>query len=251
MGDTNWCPSDMTRCRIYLEPPSPPPPPPPPRTPHTEPSPSPPKVPSTRPQVCSCTAYANLNGASQNVPMCQKYSIGSCMPAHAGNCPGDHFFCLNVFNPPPPAVPPLSAFPKVALLAAALSTTFSELYTARHAIDGDLSTLAVTSVQRGNWLSVKVAYGTPIEYVAFYNRIDLSGHWAAQLGTLEVWISSAPGDTTSVSAVLCGTASYRSQSIVDNDAYVVPCHGVPSGGFVTIKQTGQPRYLTIAEVEVY
>ena len=91
---------------------------------------------------------------------------------------------------------------------------------------------------------------TAIQYVAIYNRVDLQGSWPAQLGTFEIWVGSTPGDTSSQSAVMCGTASYRHPVGVDREPYVIACSGV-TGRFVTVKQTGPARHLVLSEVEVY
>ena len=56
--------------------------------------------------------------------------------------------------------------------------------------------------------------------------------------------------TSSSSAVMCGTASYRNPVGVDREPYVVDCSGV-SGQFVTFKQVGPLRYFVVAELKVY
>lgn len=62
------------------------------------------------------------------------------------------------------------------------------------------------------------------------------------------------GDTSSPSAVKCGSASYRFENLntqqLDSEPYIISCGGI-SGGFVTLKQTGELRYLTVAEMYVY
>jgi len=171
------------------------------------------------------------------------------MPAQGGQCPVGHFLCFNELQSPPPAVPPLDLFSRVAVQEAMLSTTF--FYPASNAIDASLDTIAVSTQEVGNWLSVEVPSGTAISYVVVYNRIDLAGSWPAQLGTFEAWVGSAAGDTGLSSAVLCGTTTYRNPSGIDSEPYVVNCGGLSSGRFVTVKQIGPARYLAIAEVEVY
>ena len=110
--------------------------------------------------------------------------------------------------------------------------------------------MAVSDRRQGNWLAVEIPAGTAVQSVAVYNRIDLTGHWAAQLGTFEVWLGEAAGDTSS-SAIRCGTASYRHPTGFDSEPYVVSCEGASSGRFVTIKQTGPSRYLVVAEVKIF
>jgi hypothetical protein len=97
---------------------------------------------------------------------------------------------------------------------------------------------------------VEIANGAVVEYVAVYNRVDLAGMWPAALGTFEIWLGSEMGDVSSF-AILCGSASYRDPVGIDSEPYVVSCGGSQAGQFVTIRQVGPPRYLVIAEVEIY
>ena len=193
MLERNWCPSDMTRCRNWDHHPSPPPPRPPPLPPLPLPPPSPPPPPPPPPllpqqRMCSCTSYANLNGASKLSPMCQKPSSftggytagaasalgtmiedvflgGSCMPVQA-SCPSDHFFCLQVRLPHPPPSPPsrLSQYAPSSIQRAILSTTLIAglLYPASNAIDGNVDTRAVTRKRQGNWISVELPDTTAV-----------------------------------------------------------------------------------------
>jgi hypothetical protein len=150
----------------------------------------------------------------------------------------------------------MSAFAEVPVTAATLSTTYSSRYPASNAIDGRLETIVASRGQQGGWLSVEAHTRSTIEYVAVYNRIDLTGVWPAQLGTFEVWVGSSEGDTSPSTAQLCGTMSARTNlNHRDHEPYVVRCnpwwHASANGAFVTIKQTGPPRYLVVAEVKVY
>ena len=61
-----------------------------------------------------------------------------------------------------------------------------------------------------------------------------------------MWLGGAAGDTS----LFCGEASYRSPSGRDEEPYVLPCGGA-LGDFVTLKQVGEARYLSIAELRVY
>jgi hypothetical protein len=152
----------------------------------------------------------------------------------------------------------LNQYAASSIQRARLSTTLSAglLYPASNAIDGDIDTRSVTRKRQGNWISVELPESTAVQYVALYNRVDLKGSWPAQLGTFEVWVSSAAGDTASSSAVMCGTASYRNpvdswrHARLDSEPYVVDCSGV-YGQFVTVKQVGPSRILVVAELKVY
>ena len=115
------------------------------------------------------------------------------------------------------------------------------------ATDRDMTTLCASYADTGNWLTVRVPGGTPIGYVALHNRRDQ--YLQHQLGSFEIWVGNAPGDTTSDSAVKCGEA--RFDAALEPAPYVLWCNGEVSGGFVTLKQTGPARYLSIAEMEVY
>jgi hypothetical protein len=114
------------------------------------------------------------------------------------------------------------------------------------AIDGDMRTICASHMGSGNWLSVRVPVDTPIGYTAVHNRQDA---WRDLLGSFEVWVGSSPGDTTSPTAVRCGESQYDAS--VEPAPYVLWCAGLRSGQYVTLKQTGPQRYLTIAEFDVY
>ena len=68
----------------------------------------------------------------------------------------------------------------VPLLAAALSSTLAAAFPASAIIDGDMATVCATNADVYNWASVRVAVGTPIAYVAVYNRIDSAEYQALQ-----------------------------------------------------------------------
>jgi len=99
-------------------------------------------------------------------------------------------------------------------------------------------------------VSMHVAHGTSIDYVAVYNRVD-SVNGAALLGEFEIWVGSSVGDTASTSAVKCAgpiEAPWSGHNVVSPT--VVSCQGAV-GDYVTLRQVGPSRYLTIVELEAY
>ena len=145
---------------------------------------------------------------------------------------------------PPASLDTLKVIPA---RAARISSLFNGRYPASNAIDGSLSSLAASKKALGNWLSVRVAPGTSIGYVAVHNRQDRQ-RLAALLGTFEVWVGSSYGDTTSADAVKCGEASYSASR--NAAPYVLWC-GTSSGSYVTLKQTGKASFLTVCELQVF
>lgn len=130
----------------------------------------------------------------------------------------------------------------VPALDAAISSFFHPDFAAQKAIDGDPSTLCASNQQVNAWLSVRLPSSTPIAYVSILNRGD-SEEYAAWLSSFEVWVGSSFGDT---SAVKCGELNVPAMA----GPFVVNCAGA-QGKFVTLRQVGAARFLTIAELEVY
>ena len=118
-------------------------------------------------------------------------------------------------------------------------------YPAVNLIDGDLSTRTKSAKAVGNWVSVRVADNTPIGYVAVHNA---QGRHGRLLGSFDVWVGSQFGDTTSADASRCGGAAYDATS--DEQVYVIWC-GVSTGSYVTVKQTGSKRTMSLSECTVY
>lgn len=149
-------------------------------------------------------------------------------------------------SPPPSSPPP----PVLAVRAdASMSSVISwQNYPPRNAIDGNPATLCASDQGVSNWLSVELASDTRVGEVAVLNRND-NANYAAWLGEFEVWVGASAGDTTPPSASKCGDASYDAQT--NAQPYMFSCAGSPLARFVTIKQVGPARYLTLAEVEVY
>ena len=154
----------------------------------------------------------------------------------------------------PPPTPPAPPPPSVPRLSASLSSVFGgdlALYPAENAIDGDVSSLCASQVEFGAWLSVEVPSHTRIGQVVVMNRADREDY-AAMLGAFQVWVGASRGETTSQSAVLCGGSSGVTTL---SGPYIVDCGNVTSDGlhsvFVTLKQLGDMRALTIAEMCIY
>jgi len=124
-------------------------------------------------------------------------------------------------------------------LGAALSSAFHSLFPASNAIDGDLSSLCATSNEQQAWASVRVPPGTAVGAVGVYNRDDIE-EYIRWLGAFDVWVGSSFGDL----AVRCGEWSGETTSA---GPYVIDCGGAV-GEYVTVRQLGAARYLTIAEL---
>ena len=133
----------------------------------------------------------------------------------------------------------------VPLIGASLSSTFSAAYGANTLIDGSLATVSATNLGVNNWASVRVAAGTPIAYVAVYNRVD-SAAYQEWLSPFEVWVGGYYGDVSSASAYRCA------EMVVPTGAgpFMAPCYSVSTRAYVTVRQVGAARYLTIAEVKL-
>jgi hypothetical protein len=161
----------------------------------------------------------------------------------------------------------MSLYTPAQIQRAFLSSSPSPLYPASNVIDDDTDTIAATRKREGNWMALQLSQVTAIQYVQLTNRVDLAGSWPAQLGTFEVWVGSAPGDTSSLSAVMCGAAKYHDlwnhlrqshysghpedkERGVDKEPYMIDCNGA-NGQFVTVKQTGASRWFVVAELKVY
>ena len=113
------------------------------------------------------------------------------------------------------------------------------LYGPEALIDGNLGTMCLTQAEANAWASVRVPAGTSIGYVAVQNRDDT---YAYLLGSFELWLGTSYGHM----GQLCGgpTASTPGPNLMW-------CRGVSHLPYVTVRQVGSARYLTIAELEVY
>ena len=126
-------------------------------------------------------------------------------------------------------------------------TVFDE----KNLIDNLATTIASTAWPPtvGNWASVRVAHGTTIDRVMVYNRYDNSvpgdQTW---LSPFEVYVGDSYGDTK----VKCGPAAQQPGVMVTPAApgpFTAYCNGV-KGGYVTLKQVGAARLLSIAQMRV-
>jgi hypothetical protein len=158
--------------------------------------------------------------------------------------------------PPAPLVPValLTALP---LTSPTLSSVYStSQFAASYLIDGSLDTVAATAVSDvgSNWAAVRLASGVPVGRVLVFNRRDRQGrgirHW---LGTIEVWLGVAAGDSSVASAVFCGRHHYAAPH--EPQGYAFSCGGdaLRDGGWLTVRQTecGSTCVLALAEVRVH
>ena len=146
---------------------------------------------------------------------------------------------------PPPAPPIASISCETELLGAQLSSVFGQAYPSSAVIDDNLATISATQHAAKNWVSVRLSPGTPVQYVAVYNSPNGNAS-QAWLSPFEIWIGSSYGDTTSRSATRCAEVAVP----VGAGPFMVDCNGIDTGAYVTLRQVGAARYLTIAELKV-
>ena len=153
-------------------------------------------------------------------------------------------------SPPAPA-PPLASMEELHPLTAELSSEFDAfVFPASSCIDGNLRSICATAFEKGAWLSVEMPEEhSPIGRVVVINRND---RWSymAWLGEIEVWVGTYSGDTTSWRAVPCG--AMRAPAAVGPFTFLCPPEARADFlKFVTLKQRGAKRPLTILELKVY
>ena len=107
--------------------------------------------------------------------------------------------------------------------------------------DGNLQTKCLSQSRVNSWASVRLPSGMAVGYVAIHNRADA---YAYMLGSFEVWLGTTYGDLTEK----CGGPT-PSQSVAGPT--MMWCRGVSHLPYVTMRQVGSARYLTIAEIAVY
>ena len=159
-------------------------------------------------------------------------------------------------SPAPPA-PPLSALTEASYVSTDMSSTGDAEKPASWATDGVLGAWFKTKEAKNNWVSVRVAAGQYVGYVAAYNSMATAEN-RARLGDYEVWVGRAAGDTNMTNgAVKCGESSYQA-SKPEEEPYVMWCgeassgwSGSDGGEYVTLKQTGDKRELRLTELKVY
>ena len=146
--------------------------------------------------------------------------------------------------PPPPLTaapaPPLSSLTPLTLSEAALSSVYHPIYGAANAIDGNMNNIAASNFQPNAWLSVRVPSGARIGLVAVYNRGD-GERYQELLGSFEVWV----GTSAASQGTRCGGWSGTTRSV---GPFVINCGGTSGGEWVTVRQVGNARYLTIGEL---
>ena len=119
-------------------------------------------------------------------------------------------------------------------------------YPASACTDGDASTLCASDIEANAWLSVNIAAGSRIDYVAIVNRGD-NAVYQAWLSPFEVYVGSSYGD-------LGYKCSGPTSVPVGAGPFLISCGGTSAGAYVTLRLTGpQPgdRYLTVADLSVY
>lgn len=100
--------------------------------------------------------------------------------------------------------------------------------------------MCLTNAGVGNYVSVRLRQvGEPIGYVMVRNRAD---GYAYLLDQYQVWLGNSRG----AEEYQCGGTKDG-----DENDVVSRCGGQAGYSHVTVKQVGSPRYLSIAEVEVY
>ena len=134
----------------------------------------------------------------------------------------------------------------------AYEARLSSVYTsngwlASAAIDGDLTTLCLSSYSVGAWLAVRVGSEAAVGRVDVYNRDD---GYAYLLGEIEVWAGGTYGDTSATSATRCAAAQ-TAPSAPREDPIVFDCAGVRGKPYLTLRQLGPQRYLSILEMKAF
>jgi len=160
-------------------------------------------------------------------------------------------------SPPAPPAPPLSALTEATRISAEMSSTGDAEKPATYAIDDILDKWTKTEEGINNWVSVRVAAGTSVGYVAVYNWLGSAAN-RARLGDFEIWVGRAAGDTdTANGAVKCGDSSYE-ETKPEEEPYVLWCGEASSGWsdsdggeYITLKQVGDSRELRITELKAY
>ena len=138
-----------------------------------------------------------------------------------------------------------------------MSSTGDAAKPAGYVIDDILDVWTKTEEATSNWVSVRVAAGTSVGYVAAYNWLGSATN-RARLGDFEIWVGRTAGDTdTANGAVKCGESSYD-ESKSEEEPYVLWCGEASSGWsdsdggeYITLKQTGASRELRITELKIY
>ena len=153
-------------------------------------------------------------------------------------------------DPPPlpsPAPPLPTMYPAQRFHVDMSSSWDLAAFPAEQCIDDDRETLCVTDEGVNEWVSVRIDPTFVIDYVAVFNRLR-PPEWQAWLGTFETFVGQSSGDTTSSAAVRCSNGTVDAPATAG--PFMVWCGNV-SGSWVTLRQTGEARYVTIAELQVF
>lgn len=110
----------------------------------------------------------------------------------------------------------------------------------------NMNTLCGSTFEQSAWLSVQVPLGTVIGYVVVHNRRD-SAQYQQWLSPFEIFVG---GRMHGDSGNSCGGPV---RVPTGPGPFAVWCGEVSSssGPFVVLRHVGQPRYLSLAELEVY
>lgn len=137
------------------------------------------------------------------------------------------------------AVVPADLWPLVPI-GAALSSTYHPFFAAKNAIDGNLATKCASSTEQHAWLSVHVEPENGfIGYVVVYALA--SPTFARWLGEFEIWVGDGWGDLS----LRCGHWA----AATDSKQFTFECGF--RAHYVTLRQLGSARTLSIAELEVF
>ena len=129
-----------------------------------------------------------------------------------------------------------------------MSSVASEELQASNVIDGSLATLCASRPGVSNWVSIQLEgelSSRGIDLIVVHNFAERP----AWLGSFEVWLGDAFGDTSSSSAVKCGEVlSLPAES--NSGPLAISCGGARRRRFVTLQQTGPVRMLVLSEIDV-
>jgi len=130
------------------------------------------------------------------------------------------------------------------------ATTSSDMaaasYPASNIMDVNPGSLIATqsAMSAAQYVSVQVAAGSTISYVALYNRGDTYASWVSPY---EVWLGNSAGEK----AYQCGGAQSADTSL-GVGPFLTWCGGLTTYSYVSIViNAGTTRFLAIGEVEIY
>ena len=150
---------------------------------------------------------------------------------------------------PPSPAPPVAGLLPVARLEARMSSTFNAVaFPASNCVDGTGSSLCASDLEVNAWLSVRLPPDQRVDYVGVYNRADVD-EYIAWLGSFDIWRGSHFGDVGNAtqSAHWCGAVDAPATA----GPFFVSCADAGLGDYVTLRQTGTARHLTIDELVAY